>query len=42
MALSAAQRAFSAAGLDEDILSVAPRDQLSRAYVPSGRAVCRK
>lgn len=42
MALSAAQRAFSAAGLDEDILSVAPRDQLSRAYVPSGRASCRK
>ena len=42
MALGAACRAFSAAGLDEDILSVAPRDQLSRAYVPSGRAACRK
>ena len=39
---AAARRAFSAAGLDENILSVAPRDQLSRAYVPSGRAACRK
>ena len=39
MALSAAQRAFSAAGLDTDILSVAPREQLSRAY--GGRVSCR-